>query len=61
MDFCIALRTAVLKDETLYIQAGGGVVHDSDPEAEYQETVNKSNALRRAAEDAGMFTRRGNG
>ncbi|WP_374645711.1 anthranilate synthase component I [Tabrizicola sp.] len=61
MDFCIALRTAVLKDETLYIQAGGGVVYDSDPEAEYQETVNKSNALRRAAEDAGRFAGRGNG
>ena len=61
MDFCIALRTAVLKDETLYIQAGGGVVFDSDPEAEYQETVNKSNALRRAAEDAGRFAGRGNG
>ncbi len=60
MDFCIALRTAVLKDATLYIQAGGGVVYDSDPEAEYQETVNKSNALRRAAEDAGLFARRGN-
>jgi anthranilate synthase component 1 len=61
MDFCIALRTAVVKDETLYIQAGGGVVYDSDPEAEYQETVNKSGALRRAAEDAGLFPRRGNG
>ena len=61
MDFCIALRTAVVKDETLYIQAGGGVVYDSDPEAEYQETLNKSGALRRAAEDAGLFTRRGNG
>ncbi|MFZ5750362.1 MAG: anthranilate synthase component I [Pseudomonadota bacterium] len=61
MDFCIALRTAVVKDQTLYIQAGGGVVHDSDPEAEYQETVNKSKALRRAAEDAGLFARRGNG
>jgi anthranilate synthase component I len=61
MDFCIALRTAVLKDETLYVQAGGGVVYDSDPEAEYQETVNKSNALRRAAEDAGRFAGRGNG
>ena len=60
MDFCIALRTAVLKDEKLYIQAGGGVVYDSDPEAEYQETVNKSRALRRAAEDAGLFARRGN-
>ncbi len=61
MDFCIALRTAVLQDEQLYIQAGGGVVYDSDPEAEYQETVNKSRALRRAAEDAGLFARRGNG
>ncbi len=55
MDMCIALRTAVLKDERLYIQAGGGVVHDSDPEAEYQETVHKSNAIRRAAADAALF------
>ncbi|MCA3482042.1 MAG: chorismate-binding protein, partial [Rhodobacter sp.] len=60
MDMCIALRTAVLKDGVLYIQAGGGVVHDSDPEAEYEETVNKSSALRRAAEDAGLFAGRGN-
>jgi len=60
MDMCIALRTAVLKDEKLYIQAGGGVVYDSDPEAEYQETMHKSNAIRRAAADAGMFTRSGN-
>ena len=60
MDFCIALRTAVLKDDKLYIQAGGGVVYDSDPEAEYQETVNKSKALRRAAEDAGTFANRRN-
>ena len=58
MDFCIALRTAVLKDDKLFIQAGGGVVFDSDPEAEYQETVNKSKALRRAAEDAGTFSNR---
>ncbi len=57
MDMCIALRTAVLKDEKLYIQAGGGVVYDSDPESEYRETVHKSNAIRRAAADAGMFTR----
>ncbi len=55
MDMCIALRTAVVKDDKLYIQAGGGVVHDSDPESEYQETVHKSNALRRAAADATMF------
>jgi len=60
MDMCIALRTAVIKDQVLYIQAGGGVVFDSDPEAEWQETVNKSRALRRAAEDAGLFVR-GNG
>jgi anthranilate synthase component 1 len=60
MDFCIALRTAVVKDGTLYTQAGGGVVHDSDPEAEYQETVNKARALRAAAEAAGLFAERGN-
>jgi len=60
MDMCIALRTAVLKNEKLYIQAGGGVVWDSDPEAEWQETVNKSNALRKAAEEAGRFERSGN-
>ncbi|MDE4139240.1 MULTISPECIES: anthranilate synthase component I [Rhodobacterales] len=56
MDMCIALRTAIVQDQTLYIQAGGGVVYDSDPEAEYQETVHKSNAIRRAAADAARFT-----
>ena len=61
MDMCIALRTAVVKDGKLYIQAGGGVVYDSDPEAEFQETVNKSKALKAAAEDAGLFVQRGNG
>jgi anthranilate synthase component 1 len=60
MDMCIALRTAVIKDETLYIQAGGGVVYDSDPEAEYMETVHKSGAIRRAAEDAARFDGNGN-
>ncbi len=60
MDMCIALRTAVLQDEKLYIQAGGGVVYDSDPEAEYQETVHKSNAIRKAAADAAMFRGSGN-
>ena len=55
MDMCIALRTAVLQDHKLYIQAGGGVVYDSDPEAEYQETIHKSRAIRRAAMDAAMF------
>ena len=61
MDMCIALRTAVVKDARLYIQAGGGIVFDSDPESEFQETVSKSRALRRAAEDTGLFVRRGNG
>ena len=60
MDMCIALRTGVIKDQTLYIQAGGGVVYDSDPEAEFMETVNKSRALQRAAEEAARFVR-GNG
>ncbi len=60
MDMCIALRTAVVKDETLYIQAGGGVVYDSDPEAEFMETVHKSGAIRRAAEDAARFGGSGN-
>jgi anthranilate synthase component 1 len=61
MDICIALRTALVKDEKLYIQAGGGVVYDSDPEAEYMETVHKSNAIRRAAADAARFSGDGNG
>ena len=60
MDMCIALRTAVVKDEKLYVQAGGGVVYDSDPEAEWLETVNKSKALMQAARDAGMFHGSGN-
>ena len=55
MDMCIALRTAVIQDEKLYIQAGGGVVYDSDPEAEFMETVHKSGAIRRAAKDAARF------
>lgn len=55
MDTCIALRTAVLKDGTMYVQAGGGVVADSDPEAEYQETRSKARALIRAAEEAVRF------
>jgi anthranilate synthase component 1 len=55
MDTCIVLRTAVVKDGTMYVQAGGGVVADSVPEAEYQETVNKAKALMLAAEDAVRF------
>ncbi len=60
MDMCIALRTAIVKDEKLYIQAGGGVVHDSDPETEFQETVNKSKAIRKAASEAARFVGTGN-
>ncbi|HEX3485663.1 MAG TPA: anthranilate synthase component I [Micropepsaceae bacterium] len=52
MDTCIVLRTAVVKDCTMYVQAGGGVVADSDPEAEFQETVNKAKALMAAADEA---------
>jgi anthranilate synthase component 1 len=55
MDTCIVLRTALVKDGTMYVQAGGGVVADSVPEAEYQETVNKSKALLAAAEEAVRF------
>jgi anthranilate synthase component 1 len=52
MDTCIVLRTAVVKDGMMYVQAGGGVVADSVPEAEYQETVAKARALMQAAEEA---------
>jgi len=48
MDTCIAIRTVVLNGDTAYVQAGGGVVADSVPEREYQETLNKSMALLRA-------------
>ena len=55
MDTCIALRTAVIKDQVVYIQAGGGVVADSDPEFEYQESINKAKALIRATHEAVLF------
>ncbi len=55
MDTCIALRTALIKDGVMVVQAGGGVVADSDPEAEYQESRNKAKALLRAAEEAVRF------
>jgi anthranilate synthase component I len=58
MDTCIALRTALVKDGTMYVQAGGGVVADSDPEAEYQESVNKAKALFRAAQEAVRYAAR---
>jgi anthranilate synthase component 1 len=59
MDLAIAIRTAVLKDGQIHVQAGGGLVADSDPEAEWQETRNKARAMLRAAEMAenGLDTR----
>jgi anthranilate synthase component 1 len=56
MDTCIALRTAVIKDGTLYIQAGCGVVAESIPEAEYQETIDKARALILAAKEAVRYS-----
>ncbi len=52
MDTCIVLRTAVVKDGVMYVQAGGGVVADSNPESEFQETVSKAKALMAAADEA---------
>ena len=56
VDTCIVLRTALVKDGAMYVQAGGGVVADSDPDAEYEETLHKARALRRAAEEAWRFS-----
>ncbi|MBU4263503.1 MAG: anthranilate synthase component I [Proteobacteria bacterium] len=50
MDFCITIRTFVLQDDNLWVQAGAGIVADSDPEMEFQETLNKARGLRRAVE-----------
>ena len=55
MDTCIALRTGIVKDGTLSVQAGGGVVLDSEPQAELQETLDKSRALFRAAAEAWRY------
>src|SRR6516165_11525100 len=52
MDTCIALRTLVIQGKTAYIQAGGGVVYDSVPDAEYDETVSKARVLLKAIEIA---------
>ena len=57
LDTCIALRTAIVKDQIMYVQAGAGVVYDSDPESEYEETRIKALALIRAAGEALRFTR----
>jgi anthranilate synthase component 1 len=55
MDTCIVLRTALLKDGKMYVQAGAGIVADSNPDSEQQECVNKAKALFRAAEEARRF------
>jgi anthranilate synthase component 1 len=55
MDSCIVLRTALIKDGTMYVQAGAGIVADSNPDLEQQECINKAKALFRAAEEAKRF------
>ena len=55
MDTCIVLRTALVKDGKMYVQAGAGIVADSNPDAEQQECGNKAKALFRAAEEARRF------
>jgi anthranilate synthase component 1 len=55
MDNCIVLRTALIKDGIMYVQAGAGIVADSDPEFEQQECIAKAKALFRAAEEAKRF------
>lgn len=52
IDSCIAIRTALYRNGKAYVQAGGGVVADSDPEKEYEETCNKANAVLKAMEEA---------
>ena len=51
----IVLRTALVKDGMMYVQAGAGIVADSDPKSEQQECINKAKALFRAAEEARRF------
>jgi anthranilate synthase component 1 len=58
MDTCIVLRTAIVKDGKMYVQAGAGVVADSVPESEHQECINKAKALFRAADEAVRFAGR---
>ena len=58
LDSCIALRTMVIKNGVAYVQAGGGIVNDSTPEGEYDESVNKSKALLRALESANSARRK---
>jgi len=48
MNTCIAIRTMVLKDKKVYFQSGAGIVYDSDPTKEYEETINKAKAINSA-------------
>jgi anthranilate synthase component 1 len=57
LDCCITIRSALIKDGKAHVQAGGGWVNDSDPEAEFQETVNKAKAMLKAVALAETFTR----
>ena len=57
LDCCITIRTALIKDGRAYVQVGGGWVNDSDPEAEFQETVNKSKAMLKAVALAETFAK----
>ena len=50
MDFAIAIRTMVIKNQKAYVQAGAGIVYDSVPENEYYETINKAKAMTRIGE-----------
>jgi anthranilate synthase component 1 len=61
MDTCIVLRTAIIKDGTMHVQSGAGIVYDSDPAAEQRECVDKAQALFRAAEEAVRFAARAKG
>jgi anthranilate synthase component 1 len=58
MDTCIVLRTALVKDGRMAVQAGAGIVYDSDPSSEQKECVDKAKALFRAADDAVRFASR---
>jgi anthranilate synthase component I len=58
MDTCIVLRTAIVKDGKMYVQAGAGIVADSNPQSEHEECINKAKALFRAAEEAVRFAGR---
>ncbi len=63
MDFCITIRTMVMKNDKIYVQAGAGIVYDSDPESEHQESVNKARGMLQAVRLAarGFVIENGNG